>query len=139
MRRIVRNGIKNDSLLETNVYDYMQQDVKRIINDTTYRNFLSSEIYLNHVHNIQSSIGGSGIQPSTSSSSGSGSVSVPDNLLSRSSTLPTLHEDSELTIGTEIFDQAKGSRTPATDGPPRLTLESLLATQNRRLKVTPPG
>lgn len=118
----------------------MQHDVKRIINDTTYRNFLSSEIYLNHVDHIQSTIGGGGaIQPSTSSSSGSGSVSVPDNLLSRSSTLPTLHEDSELTIGDEILELNKDSRTSAADGPPRLTLESLLATQGRRLKVAPAG
>lgn len=114
----------------------MQQDVKRIINDTTYRNFLSSEIYLNHVQHIQSSIGGSGLQPSTSSSSGS--VSVPDNLLSRSSTLPTLHEDSELTIGTEN-SESKSSKPPGPEEQPRLTLESLLATQGRRLKVTPPG
>lgn len=115
----------------------MQQDVKQIINDTTYRNFLSSEIYLNHVHKIQCSIGGSGIQPSTSSSSGS--ISVLDNVLSRSSTLPTLHEDSELTIGTDNAESKGGKTVGTTDGQPRLTLESLLATQGRRLKVTPPG
>lgn len=83
------------------------------------------------------SASGSVYGPSTSASS-SGSISATDTL-PRSSTLPTLHEDSELSL-CDDFEKlcVEGGRMPA-DMPIRLTHDLLLATQKRRLEIRPPG
>lgn len=93
---------------------------------------------------------GSAYGPSTSASS-SGSISATDTL-PRSSTLPTLHEESELSLCNEVEralhfggqSAAAGSSTSrplktAPEVPIRLTRDLLLATQNRRLDIRPPG
>lgn len=90
---------------------------------------------------------GSVYGPSTSASS-SGSISATDTL-PRSSTLPTLHEESELSLCNEVertthFGQSASSSTSrplktAPEVPQRLTRDLLLATQNRRLDIRPPG
>ncbi|XP_053964097.1 axin [Anastrepha ludens] len=83
------------------------------------------------------SASGSVYGPSTSASS-SGSVSATDTL-PRSSTLPTLHEDSELSLCDDLEKlRVESSRTSA-DMPIRLTHDLLLATQKRRLEIRPPG
>lgn len=126
----------------------MQQDVEKIMNETTYPNFLRSDIYVQHVQNMQSGLNeGIGYDTggylfncnsnpnSTSSSSGSASA---HEYLKRSSTLPTLHEDSELVCENFSGLSIGGSKTPL-DMPVKLTRELLLATQERRLEVRPPG
>lgn len=83
------------------------------------------------------SASGSVYGPSTSASS-SGSVSATDTL-PRSSTLPTLHEDSELSLCDDFEKlRVEGGRMSA-DMPMRLTRDLLLATQKRRLEIRPPG
>lgn len=83
------------------------------------------------------SASGSVYGPSTSASS-SGSVSATDTL-PRSSTLPTLHEDSELSLSDDFEKlRVEGGRGSA-DMPMRLTRDLLLATQKRRLEIRPPG
>ncbi|XP_068152113.1 axin isoform X1 [Drosophila tropicalis] len=84
------------------------------------------------------SASGSVYGPSTSASS-SGSISATDTL-PRSSTLPTLHEDSELSL-CDDFEKVQvdgGNRAPI-DYPMRLTRDLLIATQKRRLEIRPPG
>ncbi|KPU72806.1 uncharacterized protein Dana_GF22991, isoform B [Drosophila ananassae] len=90
------------------------------------------------------SASGSVYGPSTSASS-SGSISATDTL-PRSSTLPTLHEDSVLSLcddfeKVQVQDggggSAGGARAP--DYPMRLTRDLLIATQKRRLEIRPPG
>lgn len=90
------------------------------------------------------SASGSVYGPSTSASS-SGSVSATDTL-PRSSTLPTLHEDSELSLSDDFeklrVEGGGGGRGPASADMPmgmRLTRDLLLATQKRRLEIRPPG
>ncbi|XP_011211999.2 axin isoform X1 [Bactrocera dorsalis] len=83
------------------------------------------------------SASGSVYGPSTSASS-SGSISATDTL-PRSSTLPTLHEDSELSLCDDFEKlRVEGGRKSA-DMPIRLTHDLLLATQKRRLEIRPPG
>ncbi|XP_030370496.1 axin isoform X2 [Scaptodrosophila lebanonensis] len=83
------------------------------------------------------SASGSVYGPSTSASS-SGSISATDTL-PRSSTLPTLHEDSELLLSDDFEKlQVEGGRAPV-DYPMRLTRDLLIATQKRRLEIRPPG
>lgn len=92
---------------------------------------------------------GSAYGPSTSASS-SGSISATDTL-PRSSTLPTLHEESELSLCNEVerpmhflgqsassYSTSRQIKT-APEVPIRLTRDLLLATQNRRLDIRPPG
>lgn len=138
--------MKKEKYTSPTVYDQMQQDIERIINETTYPNFLRSDTYLQHVQNMQAGIGDSaaldcsGYMLSSSNplstSSSSGSTSATD-LIKRSSTLPTLHEDSELVCESFSNIHLGGSRTP--EMPVKLTRELLLATQERRLEVRPPG
>ncbi|XP_037947244.1 axin isoform X2 [Teleopsis dalmanni] len=82
------------------------------------------------------SASGSVYGPSTSASS-SGSVSATDTL-PRSSTLPTLHEDSELSLYDD-FEKLRAEGRTSADIPIRLTHDLLLATQKRRLEIRPPG
>lgn len=93
------------------------------------------------------SASGSVYGPSTSASS-SGSISATDTL-PRSSTLPTLHEDSELSLcddfekvqveGSGGGGGAGGGGRVHNDYPMRLTRDLLIATQKRRLEIRPPG
>lgn len=123
----------------------MQSDVERIINETTYPNFLQSDIYIQHVQYMQNA----NVSSTASSSSTSENAS---KLLSRSSTLPTLHEDAELhNYDTEqnslINSNINSSSTLAatSSGPSNnismaLTKDSLRVTQLNRLeKWRPPG
>ncbi|XP_017131608.1 axin isoform X2 [Drosophila elegans] len=95
------------------------------------------------------SASGSVYGPSTSASS-SGSISATDTL-PRSSTLPTLHEDSVLSLcedfekvqmqegGGSLGSGSMGASARAPDYPIRLTRDLLIATQKRRLEIRPPG
>lgn len=127
----------------------MQHDVVRIIADTTYPSFLQSELYIQYVAHAQSvaaenaAVAGGTIHTSatntagsTSSSSGSGSA---NERLPRSSTLPTLHEDTELSITDDMSPLPLCETHTPNEMPMRLTKDLLLATQRRRLDIRPPG
>lgn len=208
LRRTIKAGLKNEIPLSPKIYDPLQQDVEKTINERIYPTFLGSEMYIEYIQQMSavqerfsgatstsgssssaSGGGGAGVGggngnfgvgisgggaggcssknptlipmsamggastsgatagscsasgsvygPSTSASS-SGSVSATDTL-PRSSTLPTLHEDSELSISDDFEKlRVEGGRTSA-DMPMRLTRDLLLATQKRRLEIRPPG
>ena len=162
IKKAVKAGLKDEMILTPDLYDQMQQDVERIINDTTYPNFLQSEMYLQHVRDVQSALernsqlGFQFQQPhavvaATASNLSSASV-ISENstkYLSRSSTLPTLHEESELLNITgeqdgagSICESSISNRVPNSNSklPMSLTKDALMATQRRRLEQPrPPG
>lgn len=110
----------------------MQQEIEQIINTTTYTNFFRSDIYIEYIQHVQSD---QLVTISTSSSSGSCSV---QEHMPRSLTLPTLHEDKELTISDD-FASMKLDNNPIPDIPMRLTREMLLATARNRSELRPQG
>ena len=112
----------------------MQQDIVRTINETTYQNFFQSDLYIEHIEHVQRNTAAG---TAVSSSSGSGSCTD----LPRNSGLPTLHEDTELSINDDVAlmtTHGSSHQTPA-EIPMRLTRDLLLATQKRRLEIRPQG
>lgn len=137
IKKLIRTSIKNKLYISPKIYDQMQQDTVKIIDETTYRNFLQSDLYLQHVQNMRAGFGDAAAPDcSGSTSSSSGSASATD-FIKRSSTLPTLHEDSELVCDHLSNIHLGGSRTPEV--PVKLTEENILASQKNRLEVRPPG
>jgi len=107
------------------------------ISNVAYGNLLSGFSVGPLIPTGTCSASGSLCGPSTSASS-SGSASATDTL-PRSSTLPTLHEDSELSL-CDDFGKLKSENTRCSmEMPVRLTHDLLLATQKRRLEIRPPG
>lgn len=49
VKQLVKAGLKDEVAISSRIYDQMQKDVKRIIQETTYPNFLQSDIYLDYV------------------------------------------------------------------------------------------
>lgn len=130
LRSRIKTGLTSDAKLDPHIFDHMQQDIVRIINGTTYPNFLQSDLYIQHIYNAEQSAA----MHSASTTSSSGSCSAPN--LPRSSTLPTLHEDTELSISDSMGQMAGSSgEKPHV----RLTKNLLLATQERRLELRPQG
>lgn len=109
---------------DIHIFDLLQQEAFRLLNETAYQNFLQSDDYIEHIANVT---GSQASCTSTSSSSGSGSAQ-----LARSA-LPTVVEDQELSIQGDDISHT-GERTPM-----RLTKELLLSTQQRRLEARPPA
>ncbi|XP_006564444.2 axin isoform X2 [Apis mellifera] len=104
------------------VFDAVQLEVERLINETTYPNFLRSDMYLQYVQSCQNP--DSGGCPS-SGSSREMSVSCGPSLL------PTVHEDSEFV--SSIHSSHSASETPGElRGELRLTKDMLMATQQTR-------
>lgn len=216
----VRGAIKllrrNELQPRTNIFDSMYEEVRHTMAQTTYINFLKSDIYLKHVQSMTSTnrgpttglsaassmtgshsssnssansssaagaVGGGGGGGTVAGAGASGQMLPPAALppvsttptfitssavaansmvigtslgadhLTRSLTLPTLHEDSELVCdnivsisattqfgGAAATGSVGGVRGKAPAEPPmRLTKDSLLATEARRLEVRPPG
>lgn len=142
-------------MISPNIFDQMQQDVARVINETTYRSFVQSEMYIQYVQNYTSAIErgqaqtGSNATSNTTtvtSSTVSGSSSM---FLSGSSTLPTLHEEGDgSTVDAYDFGAGGGysgssNRVPISSSsssskiPMSLTKDALMATQHRRLERPP--
>lgn len=158
IKRAIKLNLKNENQISSNIYDQMQKDVEKIINETTYPNFLRSDIYVQHVQNMQVGLGsacsgatgtcsvtsasygygGGGSSNPTSTSSSSGSCSAQE-YLKRSSTLPTLHEDCELVCENLQELEVNEENSAPVGMPVKLTRDLLLATQKRRLEVRPPG
>ncbi|XP_046143749.1 axin isoform X2 [Osmia bicornis bicornis] len=104
------------------VFDGVQLEVERLINETTYPNFLRSDMYLQYVQSCQNP--DSGGCPS-SGSSREMSVSCGPSLL------PTVHEDSEFV--SSIHSSHSASETPGElRSELRLTKDMLMATQQTR-------
>ncbi|XP_011330772.1 axin-1 isoform X2 [Ooceraea biroi] len=101
------------------VFDIVQLEVERLINETTYPNFLQSDVYLQYVQSYQNPE--SGGCPSSSSGSREMSISCGP------SQLPTVHEDSEY-VGSVHNSHSTGG----TPGELRLTKDVLMATQQSR-------
>ncbi|PSN42646.1 hypothetical protein C0J52_08695 [Blattella germanica] len=111
------------------VFDDVQTEVEHLINETTYPNFLKSDMYLQHVQAMQNGELSSG---STSSTGSSGSSSGGGRDLSGSGPpLPTLHEDAELVMGVMGYPEAGRMPLAGNDALP-LTRDMLMATQKRR-------
>lgn len=159
IRQTVKTGLKNKQFVFTpDVFDQMQQDVERIINETTYRNFLQSDMYLLYVQNYHSAIERN-LPPAahnTTNATTATSLTISESssiFLSRSSTLPTLHEEGDGTnadgsdggaVGgfSDTINRVptvSGSSTSTTKVPMSLTKDALMATQRRRLEMRPPG
>lgn len=157
IRRTLKIGLKDENFVLTpDLFDQMQQDIEKIINETTYPNFLQSEMYLQYVQSYQSTVERShapagSITTSTTTTTTSTTSEASSKFLSRSSTLPTLHEEGDGHI-TEGSDGAGGghsetsNRVPTISNssssskvPMSLTKDALMATQRRRLEMRPPG
>jgi axin 1 len=155
IRQAVKAGLKDKNFILTpDLFDQMQQDVERIINETTYPNFLQSEMYLQYVQNYQSAI--ERTHPtaySITTTTATSTISEESSkFLSRSSTLPTLHEEGD-GLNAEGSDGGiaggygeASNRVPTLSGssssskvPMSLTKDALMATQRRRLELRPPG
>ncbi|CAH1390603.1 unnamed protein product [Nezara viridula] len=112
LRKQVHTRLKDATTpLDIHVFDEACESVEKLITDTTYPNFLRSDVYLSHVRAIQT-----GPVSDLSSSSGeSGEVSADGG--QSSGGLATLHEDKEL---------------ETTSSFPPLTKDMLYITQQRR-------
>ncbi|XP_060521598.1 axin-1 isoform X2 [Cylas formicarius] len=134
LRREIGINVKSSQCLEPPVtlFDDAQAQVERLIVNTTYPNFIKSDVYLQYLENAQ-----------TSSSSNDEQVNDFSNDLSSHANgpnpLPTLHEDKELIMHPPIhISHTSGSvsigyHTPNLSGAPmRLTRDHLLLSQNRR-------
>ncbi|KAK7868462.1 hypothetical protein R5R35_011211 [Gryllus longicercus] len=131
IRKEVHRRIKEgkDSL-EGYVFDSVQSEVERLINETTYPNFLKSDMYLQHVQVMQNGELSSG---SSSGSSGSSSGGREHSGMGLGSALPTLHEDAELVTSCSGGGSMGGTPvTGQTHDPLPLTRDMLMATQKRR-------
>ncbi|CAL1686568.1 unnamed protein product [Lasius platythorax] len=104
------------------VFDIVQLEVERLINETTYPNFLQSDVYLHYVQSCQNT--DSGGCPSSGSGSREMSISCGPSLL------PTVHEDSEYVDLMHNSHSTGG--TPGELRELRLTKDVLMATQQSR-------
>lgn len=130
LRKEVNRHIKEGKdLLAGNVFDGVQAEVENLINETTYPNFLKSDMYLQHIQVMQNGELSLGSTSSSSSSSGSSSGGGRD-LSHGGPPLPTLYEDIEFV--TEMGNSGC-SKLPAigNDVLP-LTRDMLIATQKKR-------
>lgn len=103
------------------VFDIVQLEVERLINETTYPNFLQSDVYLHYVQSCQNT--DSGGCPSSGSGSREMSISCGPSLL------PTVHEDSEYDF---MHNSHSICGTPGELRELRLTKDVLMATQQSR-------
>ncbi|XP_023727418.1 axin isoform X2 [Cryptotermes secundus] len=132
LRKEVNRHIKEGKdLLAGNVFDGVQAEVENLINETTYPNFLKSDMYLQHVQVMQNGELSLVSTSSSSSSSSSGSSSGGGRDLSHGGPpLPTLYEDIEFVAE---MGNSGCSKLPVIghDVLP-LTRDMLIATQKKR-------
>ncbi|XP_071444021.1 axin [Hetaerina americana] len=130
---------------DCHVFDSVQREVERHINETTYPNFLRSELYLNHVQCMQSGVGSGGPGGTIPGGGGGGSGSSSGGSCGGgeegalggpvvTGPLPTLHEDSELVTGGDSVQCSAPGGAPSSQLDPLLPLtrDMLLVTQNSR-------
>lgn len=159
IRQTIKAGLKDKDkvVLKPDLFDRMQNEVEQIIESTTYRNFLQSDLYISYLNKCKSAMdhfpppSKSAAMSSHTTSINSPSMSDASLMfLSRSSTLPTLHEEGDF-----HHDEAGAAggypeishRVPTLSGSSSssivpimsLTKDALIATQTRRLEIRPPG
>lgn len=159
IRQMVKAGLKDKNFVLTpDLFDQMQLNIEKIINETTYPNFLQSDMYVQYVRNYQSAIERchaptSSIETTNTTTATSSTISeASSKFLSRSSTLPTLHEECDGANADGSESGAVGgysdssSRVPTIGAgsssskvPMSLTKDALMATQRRRLELRPAG
>lgn len=108
--------------VDQKVFDIVQMEVERLINETTYPNFFKSDVYLYYVQSCQNT--NSGGCPSSGSGSREMSISCGPNLL------PTVHEDSEYVDIVHNSHSTGGMSGELREL--RLTKDVLMATQQSR-------
>ncbi|KAE8747590.1 Axin [Frankliniella occidentalis] len=124
LRKEVIWRVKEEGEIHSGVFDGVQAAVEQLISNTTYPNFLKSDLYLQHVQSMQNGPSDNGESPSSS-----GSNSSPPGL--GGCPLPTLHEDAELS--TNPLSASSMPPPSLHGGPPlRLTKDMLMATERRR-------
>lgn len=151
----IRKIINSEREPDVNIYQEVQRGVEEKIALTTYPKFFQSRLYFDYSEQVQKrwealnnnySTGSSHVSSGSNYkqyggevSSGCVTLSPCDSLgascsnlqesLTMNSVLPTLHEDTELTIHDDVSTKSLGGRSTK----PKLTKESLLRTQSRRL------
>lgn len=158
IKQALKNGLKDDTfILTSDIYDQLQQDVERIIDATSYNQFLQSEMYIRTVERYRNAIerNHAGLNTTNTTTATSSSISeASSQFISRSSTLPTLHEEGDGpnaegsdggAVGgySEASTCAMGVRSSSSSIssklPISLTKDALMATQHRRLEMRAPG
>lgn len=94
-RKEITDKIEQKLGLEQSIFNKAQRDVEQVMSQTVYPNFLKSDIFLGYIHSLQNYGHLQSEKHSCSSESSSSTGSEPG---SRQDTLPTLHEDTELSI-----------------------------------------
>lgn len=156
LRNTIKDIMKNEREPDVNIYHDVQKDVEEKIAKTTYPKFLQSKFYFEYADQVQKRYEllnnnypiGIGYATSGSISkqyggemvSGCMSRSPCDSLdascsnlqesLTMNTVLPTLHEDTELTIHNDVSTKSLAGRGNTK---PKLTKESLFLSQSRRL------
>lgn len=142
--------------LRPEMFDMLKLRVMQVISETTYPSFLQSDMYLQRLQYHRSAIGNGpaqAIATTNITTSTSPSLSEASSfLVSRSSTLPTLLEESDGTqpegaeggFSSESMRRAPGfgsssSSTSRSRVPMSLTRDALMATQRGRLEMRPLG
>lgn len=159
IRQTIKIGLKDKdkAILKPDLFDRMQNEVEQIIESTTYRNFLQSDLYISYVNKCRSPMdpyptsSRSVAISSHTTTANSPSISDPSLMfLSRSSTLPTLHEEGDFANPDEVGAvggypelchrvPTLSSSSTSSIVPMSLTKDALMATQTRRLEIRPPG
>lgn len=150
LKQTIKLGLKDKNFIFTpDLFDQMQQDVEKVISETTYRNFLQSDTYINYVDNSPIAMDRNYLLANSNSSSSNKIVNNSTSeetsfFLTRSSTLPTLHEEVDSMAADEGVTGVLTNRelplgSLASKIPMSLTLDALMATQQRRLEMRPPG
>lgn len=146
---------------DRDIFNDLQKSVAELIDQTTYRSFLQSEMFIQYVNNkefdsqppiasVSQPICNTNIASASSSNSSTAAASMTSSTadgataftgmtvelspLLTTPTLQTLHEDTELKLGQQSL-----ARTTTERPMPKLTSELLLATEKRRLEVRPQG
>ncbi|GAB6026692.1 hypothetical protein CHUAL_013203 [Chamberlinius hualienensis] len=114
---------KVDAVVDTTIFDKAKLEIEQLMSNSTYPNFLKSDIYLNFVQSMQNGAGEDVSSKNGDTGTSSNCCSSPSSRSSNcggrgdaTGLLPTVLEDSELNVSTTLS----------------LTSNSLLATQRFR-------
>lgn len=95
-REYIANKIDSKVGLDQTIFDDAQRNTEDIIRETTYPNFLKSELYLQHIQLMQQKA------QATSQKLTEGSGSLSNDSRQGLEILPTLHEDVELNVNQSL-------------------------------------
>lgn len=150
LRNTITEIVSRKRAANTNIFNELQSTVKGVIASTSYQTFLTSEFFIRYVeeqerqYETKPSVSGanttSAVNNTVSSNDADGAVGFTGMTIELSPLLPlsnlqTLHEDSELNFSEQSTMPKRMTARPM----PKLTPELLLATEQGRLEVKPPG